>query len=561
MSTINVNTLRTAAGASQVLVSEIAKATDLAAPTGSSLVGYMPAGAGAVGRTLQDKGRESVSAIDRGASSAGVIDSTTAFTNALSDSNVVTIPSQGTAYAGTAVVIIPATKLLRGENKNGPTVAASLKPASQTRIERLNLASASPVLASSSNLADVTVADNKIIASGYGIQIEGSNNAAIDIKGNLIQAVGYGVLLGGSTTAADGGGLIRVTGNTVTSTASGDALELNYPYQRTKGFIVANNFFSVSGSPTPTAGFGIGVAAAEQAVFVGNVVTASINEAFHIEDSTKNVSVVGNSFTGTTHGLVVYPATQVGNTRSPTTIVGNTANTLTIGSHKGYYLFNTAPATVQAHALVGNVARDYLDGYFIGAGNSGNHAVNLISGNIADNCTSAIAGDGTGAGFWTVQAGENLANNCTNLFRSSGSNCFFGKVVSATTPIAISATVSYGAGMPSRMDGFAYPIGSINTSVGLVNLMSFKIGARLFGRIRYAVKRTGTADWAHYSATLKWDGTTLTITDKVIRISGTVITDINAVHSAGSLFLQANCASGATLNSGWVDFDGEYWDV
>ena len=62
MSTINVNTLRTAAGASPVLVAEIAKATDvsavradLAAPTGSSLVGYMPAGVGAVATDVESK--------------------------------------------------------------------------------------------------------------------------------------------------------------------------------------------------------------------------------------------------------------------------------------------------------------------------------------------------------------------------------------------------------------------------------------------------------------------------------------------------------------------------
>jgi hypothetical protein len=49
----------------QALVDQLR--TDLAAPTGSSLVGYMPAGVGAVGRTLQDKVRESVSVKDFGA--------------------------------------------------------------------------------------------------------------------------------------------------------------------------------------------------------------------------------------------------------------------------------------------------------------------------------------------------------------------------------------------------------------------------------------------------------------------------------------------------------------
>ena len=61
MSTINVNTLRTAAGTSPVLVTDLAELVNsnwptvekLAAPTGSSLVGYMPDGVGAV-VTTQD---------------------------------------------------------------------------------------------------------------------------------------------------------------------------------------------------------------------------------------------------------------------------------------------------------------------------------------------------------------------------------------------------------------------------------------------------------------------------------------------------------------------------
>ena len=71
MSTLNVNTLRTAGGASPVLVAEIAKLTDvsaaagaLAASSGSSLVGYMPAGVGAVATTVQGSLRNYVCALD-----------------------------------------------------------------------------------------------------------------------------------------------------------------------------------------------------------------------------------------------------------------------------------------------------------------------------------------------------------------------------------------------------------------------------------------------------------------------------------------------------------------
>lgn len=52
---------------------------DLAAPSGASLVGYLPAGTGAVATTAQAKLRESVSVLDYGADPTGVIDSTAAF--------------------------------------------------------------------------------------------------------------------------------------------------------------------------------------------------------------------------------------------------------------------------------------------------------------------------------------------------------------------------------------------------------------------------------------------------------------------------------------------------
>jgi hypothetical protein len=57
--------------------------SDLAASSGSSLVGYLPAGLGAVPTTVQAKLRETVSVLDFGADSTGVADSTTAIQNAI----------------------------------------------------------------------------------------------------------------------------------------------------------------------------------------------------------------------------------------------------------------------------------------------------------------------------------------------------------------------------------------------------------------------------------------------------------------------------------------------
>lgn len=64
----------------------------LAASNGSSLIGYQPAGTGAVTTTIQAKLRQTVSAIDRGADPTGAADSSAAIIAALSDATHVIVP-------------------------------------------------------------------------------------------------------------------------------------------------------------------------------------------------------------------------------------------------------------------------------------------------------------------------------------------------------------------------------------------------------------------------------------------------------------------------------------
>jgi hypothetical protein len=64
----------------------------LAASNGSSLVGFLQAGTGAVATTVQAKLRESVSVLDFGADPTGLVDSSAAFTAAVTASGVVFVP-------------------------------------------------------------------------------------------------------------------------------------------------------------------------------------------------------------------------------------------------------------------------------------------------------------------------------------------------------------------------------------------------------------------------------------------------------------------------------------
>ena len=76
----------------------------LAASSGSSLVGYLPAGTGAVATTVQSKLRESVSVLDFGASpSASAAVNAVAFTVAWAASNpkAVLVPASTYLFTGT----------------------------------------------------------------------------------------------------------------------------------------------------------------------------------------------------------------------------------------------------------------------------------------------------------------------------------------------------------------------------------------------------------------------------------------------------------------------------
>ena len=93
--------------------------TALAASSGSSLVGHLPSGTGAVATTVQTKLRESVSVKDFGAKGDGTTDDTSAFaaflTSVAGKSGFIPNPSVG--YKITSALTIPSSTRLYGEDK------------------------------------------------------------------------------------------------------------------------------------------------------------------------------------------------------------------------------------------------------------------------------------------------------------------------------------------------------------------------------------------------------------------------------------------------------------
>lgn len=120
MSTLNVNSIQTVGGISPVLVTDIAKKSDLASSGGAALAGYLPAGTGAVATTVQGKLRESVSIKDVGVCDGSTDDSAKINTRltelAAAGGGAIYIPS-GTTSAIESTIIVPAGCSIFGHGK------------------------------------------------------------------------------------------------------------------------------------------------------------------------------------------------------------------------------------------------------------------------------------------------------------------------------------------------------------------------------------------------------------------------------------------------------------
>lgn len=187
------------------------KASTLAASSGASLVGYLPAGTGAVATTVQAKLRESVSIQDFGAVGDGTTDDTAAITAALTASDHVVVPV-GMFPLISSTIVVGAGQRLEFLGGNGND--ASYSPASY-------------IVKKSTMTTDAIQVEKTGVVTGGGIRGQlGNTGDGIALIGNsakvsdfyVYQIGGVGVRVG--TTAGGNFNSFLLSNVTVLSSGS-----------------------------------------------------------------------------------------------------------------------------------------------------------------------------------------------------------------------------------------------------------------------------------------------------------------------------------------------------
>jgi hypothetical protein len=548
--------------------------TSLAASSGSSLVGFIQAGTGAVATTVQTKLRESVSVKDFGADpTASAAVNTAAFSAALTASPAVEVLTGD--YDGTELVI-PANKVLSGKGFVS-TYLNRIVVGAKTVLRRLRLAPATNIIPLKMTLGadDVVIDEVTVSAQNYATTFDLDGTEGLSIRDSSFTSDGFAILtnnLGLTTPAASK--RVSITNNYAKS-VDADAIELNHPSATVTGAITTGNFLETTGtSVVTTAGFAYGNADTKQWVFANNVVLDSRLEAIHIEDSQRGGTVVGNSVHSRSHGLLTYPEV-AGAGQGSFPIVANNfyapAKVTPPGGivNSGVFISYASPhSPPNGMPIVGNVVEGFTRGIFLRpALETGVYAnIQLVDNNHLKNNTYSLRFEGGNAAK-NRQFGTNFSTGTAELMQTTGT-WSVGKIYSDSTPTTIISTPSgYNNFMPSCVDGFGYPLtGGASNAGAPTNTILFPAGAnnRFFGRCRFEARRSGVADWIYYSADILWDGSTLTETNILTRnnvVGAGAFATPNFNVSAGNCRFSVTTTNAVGLEFRWVEFDGEYYDA
>jgi hypothetical protein len=316
-------------------------AADLAASTGSSLVGYLPAGSGAVATTVQTKLRESVSVQDFGADPTGAVDATTAINAALAASKCVSFGDAGDTYkiSGTLTVQTGSTLIF-----NGATVTQIT-----TQTPMFDVRSTTGVTISGGNFVGKAESPFTNTAGSLAICVRGASAINLSVRNNTFTGFCYSPLMVALT-----GTNIEFIDNFVTGPGVAVLGIPSAGNRNCTGVTILGNGVTIRGNTIQDTSEGIIVGQQSTDVVIdGNIIKNTLVEHGIYCDTGIQRLTISNNLIHDTCGIGMkvqwYNDAVLTQVPSDMTIIGNviqnTGTEPTLGGD-GILVYNSTPATV-----------------------------------------------------------------------------------------------------------------------------------------------------------------------------------------------------------------------
>ena len=327
-------------------------AADLAASTGSSLVGYIAAGSGAVATTVQTKLRESVSVQDFGADPTGAVDATTAINAALTASKCVSFGDAGDTYtvSGTLTVQTGSTLIF-----NGATVTQIT-----TQTPMFDVRSTTGVTISGGNFVGKAESPFTNTAASLAICVRGASAINLSVRNNTFTGFCYSPLM-----VALAGTNIEFIDNFVTGPGAAVLGAPTAGNRNCTGVTIIGNGVTIRGNTIQDTAEGIIVGQLSTDVVIdGNIIKNTVVEHGIYCDTGIQRLTISNNVIHDTCGIgmkvqwyndpvltqLPHDMTIIGN------VIENTGTAAPFISGDGILVYNSAPATAGTLSGVTNAA-------------------------------------------------------------------------------------------------------------------------------------------------------------------------------------------------------------
>jgi hypothetical protein len=537
---------------------ESATALGLNASSGSSLVGFIQTGTGAVPRTLQDKGRESVSVKDFGAVGDGVTDDTAAIqaadTYAASVGKGIYLP--GAVYVCEGLIVTSVAVVSNGD---------------ATLLHKAGSGGTMMSVSSSAVIRGLVFDGNKSNKSGlpYCIVL---NSPDCLVTENKFKDHYYKVIV---ADLAQGSRIISNRFEDNGSIANCNQIEVKC----SNAVVMANTMENIGDGHCVRTGYFSGdtVREVSNVVIIGNTFEASDHVGVTCELGSSEILIQGNTFDALEAGVKAETSPD----SSDISVIGNTFSNLTnaVGT-----CFNMSG---DRSVFSGNTVINCPSGPFFGSDsicignkfiNSGTAAAYMVSlANTSmngitctDNLFTGTTGGGINIGNGSIIRGNRIKTTSEFAIRAYGVGCIVSEnyIDGATTGISVPSTFSLGTISVNYIancstTNLSYSAGANTNVVSNNTAVAALVTSRTIA--------TGVVTVGQFDLSLKLDTEASAATDDLDTISGGVTgqrlictttsatRDVTLKDGIGNLRLNGDFVIGATSDTISLYYNGTNW--